>query len=114
MRSQDAYLADHFSGFPILPGVLMLEAMVEAARRLLAQRDPSLGRHVLGRARAIKYGAMVRPGRSLEVEVALHAEPEPGVFEFRGVGTVAEPGEPEPRTAVSGRFTLRPIRQDRG
>ena len=110
VRPDDEYLSDHFAGFPILPGVLMLETMVEAARRLLMERDPALGRHVLGRARAVKYGSMVRPGRSLRVEIDLHAEPEPGVYEFRGVGTVADPDEPEPGSTVSGRFTLRPIR----
>ena len=109
----DDYLEDHFAGFPVLPGVLMLETMVRAARRLIARRDPAFGRHVLAAVRALKYGAMVRPGQTLVVEVALLKETEPGVFDFKGVGTVrAEDGaDDKPRTAVSGRFTLRPIRK---
>ena len=31
----EEYLADHFPTFPILPGVMMLEAMVQAASALL-------------------------------------------------------------------------------
>ena len=35
----EEYLQDHFPTFPVLPGVFMIEAMVQAARRLLAGRD---------------------------------------------------------------------------
>ena len=45
----EEYLADHFPGFPILPGVLMLEAMVQAASKLLA---PEGQRLVLGEVKA--------------------------------------------------------------
>ncbi len=110
VRAADPHLRDHFAGFPILPGVLMLETMVETARRLLAERDPTLARAVLGGVRAMKYGAMVPPGSTLSVEVNLSAEPGPGVYEFKGVGTVRDAGDAadaEPRTAVSGKFTLR-------
>ena len=31
----EEYLADHFPGFPVLPGVLMLEAMTQAAAWLV-------------------------------------------------------------------------------
>ncbi len=33
----EEYLADHFPTFPILPGVMMLEAMVQAASTLCAK-----------------------------------------------------------------------------
>ena len=37
----EEYLADHFPTFPVLPGVMMVETMVQAARRMLADRgDP--------------------------------------------------------------------------
>ncbi|MCP3905556.1 MAG: beta-hydroxyacyl-ACP dehydratase [Planctomycetes bacterium] len=105
----EEYLGDHFPGFPILPGVLMLETMVQAARRLLGDRDE--GPLVLGRVRALKYGAMVRPGEALEVEVTA-GEPGPdGGVPCRGTGRVRRGGETY-ETAVSGRFTMRPIRLD--
>ena len=33
----EEYLGDHFPSFPILPGVMMLEAMVQAASKLCSK-----------------------------------------------------------------------------
>ncbi|MHC5004536.1 MAG: hotdog family protein [Planctomycetota bacterium] len=113
----EEYLADHFPGFPVLPGVLMIETMVQAARRLLAPR--SAERLVLGEVRALKYGMMVRPGRSLEVEVTLAREQPDGSFQCRATGRVrghrgGQSGGAADldETAVTGRFTMRPVRVD--
>ncbi len=110
----EEYLADHFPTFPVLPGVLMLEAMVQAARRLLAGRTSE--RLVLGEVRALKFGTMVRPGEVLEVEVTTSGG-KGGTYACRGVGRVrrgpnADGIEESPagETAVSGRFTMRPVR----
>ncbi len=102
----EEYLADHFPTFPVLPGVMMVEAMVQAARLMLADRgDPRL---VLGEVLAIKFGSFVRPGEVLEVEVTLgKALPGPE-YECRGTGHVRRDGG-DTETAVSGRFTMRPI-----
>lgn len=120
----EEYLADHFPTFPVLPGVLMLEAMVQAARRLLSERDGSESRHVLGRVRALKYGAFVRPGDAIRIEVSLlsggkegSADLPDGAFDFRGSGEVLRPDQPAgeaPPTCVSGRFLLRPARVEAG
>jgi 3-hydroxyacyl-[acyl-carrier-protein] dehydratase len=103
----EEYLADHFPGFPILPGVLMLEVMVQAARRLLETSHE--GPWVLGGVRAVKYGAMVRPGQALEVDVTASGPDEHGAFSCRGTGTV-QGGIGDGDTAISGRFTMRPTR----
>jgi len=108
----EEYLQDHFPSFPVLPGVLMIESLVQAARRLLRERDPALGRHVLGSVRALKYGGFVRPGDTLRIEVALAKEEADGVFAFKGQGLVIAPGATdlaEAPTAVGGKFTLRPL-----
>ena len=108
----EEYLQDHFPSFPVLPGVLMIESLVQAARRLIVSRDPSLGRHVLGSVRALKYGGFVRPGDTLRIEVSLGKEEGDGGFAFKGQGLVIAPdgGDPaDAQTAVSGRFTLRPL-----
>jgi 3-hydroxyacyl-[acyl-carrier-protein] dehydratase len=108
----EEYLADHFPSFPVLPGVLMVEAMVQAARAMLADRGDA--RLVLGEVRALKYGSMVRPGETLEVEVSLADETPDGQYACKGVGRVRrtaageDPGAGE--TACSGRFTMRPVR----
>ena len=104
----EAYLQDHFPTFHVLPGVFMLEALVQAARKLLdAQGKP---RMVLGGVKAMRYGSFVRPGEALEVDVQLEKALPDGTFTFKGTGTVRRQGGGEPETAVSGRFTLRPLR----
>jgi 3-hydroxyacyl-[acyl-carrier-protein] dehydratase len=105
----EEYLADHFPRFPVLPGVLMLETMVQAARVMLEARAPRL---VLGSVKALKYGAMVRPGETLVVEVTVGKARDDGSFDCRGTGTVRRNEENSAgadETAVSGRFTMRPI-----
>jgi 3-hydroxyacyl-[acyl-carrier-protein] dehydratase len=117
VSSAEEYLQDHFPGFPILPGVLMLEAMVQAARRLLTTRDPAMARHVLGSVRALKYGAMVKPGDTLRVEVRIGETDSESSVDCRGTAhlipageSMTDPGAPPRQVAVSGRFTLRPAR----
>lgn len=114
VTAAEEYLQDHFPTFPVLPGVLMLEAMVQAARRLLEVRFGQAAMPlVLGKVRALKYGRFVKPGASLRVEVTLGKPSETDGFDCRGEGTVIEPGwaatEPAP-VAVSGRFFMRPAR----
>ena len=60
----EEYLADHFPTFPVMPGVLMLETLVEAGAWLLRLSDDF--RHslvVLREARNVKYGSFMEPGR---------------------------------------------------
>lgn len=113
ISAAEEYLQDHFPTFPVLPGVLMIEAMVHAARRLLVERDPGLGRHVLGGVRALKYGTFVRPGDAMRVEVVLSKAGDDGSYDFKGSAEVVrpdqKPDEARPQ-CVSGRFTLRGAR----
>lgn len=104
----EEYLADHFPGYPVLPGVLMLEVMVQAARRLIGDRAE--GTLVLGGVKALKYGSMVRPGEALRVEVTLGRANDDGTFDCRGTGTVVRHAGEAEATAVSGRFSMRPAR----
>lgn len=114
VRRGDDYLEDHFATFPVMPGVLMLEVMVQSARRLAESRpehDQAGPPLVLGRVRALKYGRFVKPGSALRCRVELAGPPAAGVWEFKGEGLLIEPGASgDPPAAVSGRFTLRPVR----
>lgn len=106
----EKYLADHFPSFPIMPGVLMLEAMVQAATRLLSKGSERL---VLGQVKAVKYGAMVKPGDNLKVEVTVMQSNPDGSTDCRGIGTVMRDGASEAETAVAGKFTIRPVRSSK-
>jgi 3-hydroxyacyl-[acyl-carrier-protein] dehydratase len=62
----EEYLADHFPGFPVMPGVLMVEAMTQAAAWLIrVSEEFANSLVVLRRARNVKYGRFVRPGQTL-------------------------------------------------
>ena len=84
----EEYLADHFPTFPVLPGVLMLEALTQAAGWLLHTRSNfAKSMAVLKEARNVKYGQFVAPGNSLHVEVEFMKETENGAT-FKATGTV--------------------------
>ena len=106
VTAAEEYLGDHFPGFPVLPGVFMLEALTQAARELLKDRGQRL---VLGQVKALRYGSFVRPGEALKVEVTLDKTNDDGSFTMKGQASVVRvDGTGE--TAVSGRFTMRPAR----
>src|ERR1700710_2199370 len=68
----EEYLADHFPGFPVMPGVLMLEALTQAGAWLIREtEDFAHSVVVLKSAKTIKYGSFVEPGRQLQLRVDL-------------------------------------------
>jgi 3-hydroxyacyl-[acyl-carrier-protein] dehydratase len=124
----EEYLQDHFPTFPVLPGVLMLEACVQACRRLLQTADadelgaPLAGpasRYVLGAVKALKYGTFVPPGNVLRIDATLTSINDDGEATFKVAGVTAPAASPAddadatpspPAPAVSGRLVLRPMR----
>lgn len=103
VSASEEYLQDHFPGYPVLPGVFMLETMVQAARHLEAGSDDQQARLSLGSVRALKYGSFVRPGQMLRAMVE-----RAGPLEYKGRCEVVDPaGVLETKVAASGRFTLR-------
>jgi 3-hydroxyacyl-[acyl-carrier-protein] dehydratase len=86
----EEYLGDHFPTFPVLPGVMMLEALTQAAAWLLHRRE-RFGKSiaVLKEARTVKYGTFVAPGNALRVEVEFNKPTEAGAS-FKASGFVGE------------------------
>ena len=111
VSSAEEYLQDHFPGFPVLPGVMMLESMTQAARLLLDPYDQSQEPWVLCQAKALKYGAFVRPGATIRITVNLHKHNDDGSVDFKGDVRLMEPSDQHSDdlpVACSGRITLRP------
>ena len=83
----EEYLADHFPRFPVMPGVLMLQCLVEAGAWLW--RTTSGYRHpvvVLREVKNVKYGSFMTPGRRMDVAVDL-VKAEGDLATFKGKGT---------------------------
>ena len=62
------YLADHFPRFPVMPGVLMLEAIYQASMFLVRSTDDfQHSMVVLKETRNLKFQGFVQPGDQLVV-----------------------------------------------
>jgi 3-hydroxyacyl-[acyl-carrier-protein] dehydratase len=100
----EEYLADHFPTFPVMPGVLMLQTLVEAGAWLLRVSEDF--RHsviVLREAKNVKYGTFMDPGRQMAVTAELVEEasgPEGPLAVFKARGEV------DGAATVSARLTL--------
>lgn len=97
----EEYLADHFPTFPVLPGVLLLEGMIESASWLVREyEDFAHSMVLLEQARNVKYKSFLAPGGQIEYTVDARTIEE-NVSSFAGTGVSA--GE----QIVSARFGLR-------
>ena len=72
--------------FPVMPGVLMLEAMYQASAWLLRATDDFANSMVLLKeAKNVKYSGFVKPGETLEVESELQQRSDSESW-FKAVG----------------------------
>jgi 3-hydroxyacyl-[acyl-carrier-protein] dehydratase len=97
----EEYLQDHFPIFPVLPGVLMVQALVDAATWLVRVSEDF--RHsliTLAEVRNVKYQSFVKPGEQMLAEVTAE-EIGPAQSRFKGLARVGE------RVVVQARLTLR-------
>jgi len=82
----EEYLADHFPTFPVLPGVLMLEALVESAAWLVRDaQNFTQSLVLLQNARNVTYRNFVKPGNLIRLEVACRRLAH-GDSDFEGIG----------------------------
>ncbi|HOB73887.1 MAG TPA: 3-hydroxyacyl-ACP dehydratase FabZ family protein [Phycisphaerae bacterium] len=82
----EEYLADHFPRFPVLPGVLMIEALVQASAWLVrATEDFAHSMLLLADAKNVTYKSFVSPGQVLELTVEAK-EIGPTGSRFTGTG----------------------------
>ena len=68
LRADEEYLKDHFPNFPVMPGVMMLESLHQAAVWLIRSGDGFQSPLVLLReVRGVKFGDFLAPGETLEI-----------------------------------------------
>jgi len=100
----EEYLADHFPRFPVMPGVLMLEAMTQAAAwTIRIAEDFAHSIVVLRSAKNVKYGDFVEPGRVLTVTAEVLSQDET-TTKVKASGTVSSAGGE--RTSLTARLVL--------
>src|SRR6185436_1548301 len=100
LRPDEDYLKDHFPRFPVMPGVLMLEAMYQASAWLVRQSEGfAHSVVVLKEARNIKYADFVTPGKELVVTAEIFKQ-DASLTTLKTQGTI------DGNLAVNGRLVL--------
>jgi 3-hydroxyacyl-[acyl-carrier-protein] dehydratase len=100
LRPDEEYLKDHFPRFPVMPGVLMLEAMYQASAWLVRQSEGFANSVVLLKeARNIKYADFVTPGKELVVSAEI-------LKQDTSLTTLKAQGLIDGSVAVNGRLVL--------
>jgi beta-hydroxyacyl-ACP dehydratase FabZ len=85
----EPHFAGHFPGFPVMPGVLIIEAMAQTAGVLVLSRMPDRKNKLVFFATIenAKFRRPVVPGDQLRLEVTF-LKLKPTVAKMRGVATV--------------------------
>jgi 3-hydroxyacyl-[acyl-carrier-protein] dehydratase len=96
----EEYLQDHFPRFPVMPGVLMLEAMFQASMWLARATDEfKYSSVVLREGKSLKFQGFVQPGDSLVVKAEIKTVKD-------SVRNLKVIGEINGKTATSGRIVV--------
>jgi 3-hydroxyacyl-[acyl-carrier-protein] dehydratase len=96
----ESYLQDHFPRFPVMPGVLMVEAMFQASMWLVrASERFEKSTVVLREAKSLKFQGFVQPGDSLVVNCEIKSMDGSEV-------NLKVAGEINGRAATSGRMVV--------
>jgi 3-hydroxyacyl-[acyl-carrier-protein] dehydratase len=87
VRADEPHFAGHYPGRPIMPGVLLCEAALQAGCYLMMFRagaDRPAGDPVVTRMNDVRFKRMVKPGDVLEIE-ATHQESKLGAHFLKAI-----------------------------
>ena len=97
----EEYLADHFPTFPVLPGVLLLEGLIESASWVVREHQNFSNSMVLLEcAKNVKYKSFAAPGMQIQYNVTASTIEE-NTSSFKGVGVCGD------ESIVEAKLTMR-------
>jgi 3-hydroxyacyl-[acyl-carrier-protein] dehydratase len=70
-QASEWFFQGHYPDFPLVPGVLLCEAAMQAGAVLLSKQPKGEGVPVAGRLNDVKFKRMVRPGDTIVIETTL-------------------------------------------
>lgn len=86
-REDEDFFRGHFPGNPIVPGVILQEALFQSGALLMANVSQGAGLGVVTRVSSAKFKQMVRPGDSFQMSVEL-VDQASNAYYFKGKGSV--------------------------
>ncbi len=85
----EEYLADHFPSAPVMPGVMMLESLIQTAAWLIrGSEDFAHSMVILKEARGVKFANFVEPGQTLTITAEIQSQTDREI-KFKARGEVA-------------------------
>ncbi len=106
LKGNEEFLQDHFENFPVMPGVLLLESLKQAAMLLLGgweNSDTQLLR--LEQVHEVKFGQFVKPGNLLRIFARLMKKEGPRAFLEGRMDLMGDSGNPIGRVLTAS-FSL--------
>lgn len=81
-RAEEFFFQGHYPDFPIVPGVILCEAAMQAGAVLLSGFIPPGEKKVpvAGRLREVKFKRMVRPGETILIDATLNERAQDAFF----------------------------------
>lgn len=70
-HSEEWFFQGHYPDFPLVPGVILCEAAMQAGAVLLSKHSKGDGVPVAGRLNDVKFKRMIRPGDTILIETSL-------------------------------------------
>lgn len=108
LKGSEEFLKDHFDGFPVMPGVLLLESLRQAASSLLVlSGDFEETFYRFAQVEAVKFGQFVKPGSVLKLWVHFVKKEKNELFFDGRIDLVS--GGISSGKALTANFSLLPV-----